>query len=128
MNLFGKNEETQKDQKYSTKIKAPVYDPKNQQPHILKLCDDSKTNKLIQEIQSSSLLDDEKEFLIKAAHRHSVFYYNNIADYYAHATPEMQDLMEKSGLVIIDFKKAVKYGFVKLCKEIRKQYVEEYAK
>jgi hypothetical protein len=34
--------------------------------------------------------------------------------------------MEKSGLVIIDFEKAIQYGYVKLCDDIRNQYLEEY--
>ena len=69
---------------------------------------------------------EEKMFLIDAARRHNVFNYEKIADYYAHSSPEMQHLMERSGLVIIDFEKAIQYGYVKLCDEIRKQYLEEY--
>jgi hypothetical protein len=38
----------------------------------------------------------------------------------------MQHLMERSALVIIDFEKAIQYGYVKLCDDIRKQYLEEY--
>jgi hypothetical protein len=69
---------------------------------------------------------DEKNFLLDAARRHNVFNYEKIADYYAHATPEMQNLMERSALVIIDFEKAIQLGYVKLCDEIRNQYLEEY--
>lgn len=65
-------------------------------------------------------------FLIDAARRHNVFNYERIADYYAHATPEMQQLMERSALVIIDFEKAIEYGYVKLCNEIKTQYLEDY--
>jgi hypothetical protein len=61
-----------------------------------------------------------------AARRHNVFNYEKIADYYAHSSKEMQELMERSGLVIIDFEKAIQNGYVKLCDEIRKQYLEEY--
>jgi len=39
---------------------------------------------------------------------------------------QMQNLMEKSGLVIIDFEKAIQYGYVRVCEEIHKQYLEEY--
>ena len=69
---------------------------------------------------------EEKMFLIDAARRHNVFNYEKIADYYAHSGKEMQHLMERSGLVIIDFEKAIQYGYVKLCEEIRKQYLGEY--
>lgn len=127
INLFGNEFAPNKDeQKYSSKIEAPIYEPKNKKPHILELCNKSKTNRLISEIKSSNLHDDEKAFLIEAAHRHSVFNYEKIADYYAHSSKEMQELMERSGLVIIDFNKAIEYGFVKLCNDIKQQYLNEY--
>ena len=34
--------------------------------------------------------------------------------------------MEDSALVIIDFEKAIKQGYVRLSKEITDQYIEEY--
>jgi hypothetical protein len=58
--------------------------------------------------------------------RHIVFDYQKIADYYAHASKEIQELMEKSALVIIDFNKAIQNGYVKLSHEIAKQYGEDY--
>jgi hypothetical protein len=127
INLFGQQFAPNKDeQKYSSKIEAPIYEPKNAKPHILELCDKSKTHRIIKEIESSSVSNDEKFFLIDAARRHNVFHYENIADYYAHSSKEMQTLMERSGLVIIDFDKAIEYGYVKLCDDIKKQYLEEY--
>jgi hypothetical protein len=127
INLFG-SEHLQKDEdkKYSSKIEAPIYEPKNKKPHILELCDKSKTHRLIREIDNSNLSIDEKNFLINASKRHLVFNYEKIADYYAHSSKEMQDLMEKSALVIIDFEKAIELGYVKLCQDIRNQYLEEY--
>lgn len=113
-NLFGKEETGEK--KYSSKIEAPIYEPKNKKLYIIELCDKSKTNRLINEINASELPDEEKEFLIDAARRHSVFHYEKIADYYAHSSPEMQQLMERSALVIIDFEKAIELGYVNLCK------------
>jgi hypothetical protein len=124
-NLFNEPEREQ-EQKYSTKIEAPIYEPKNKKPHLIELCDKSKTHRLIKEIDNSSLPLEEKRFLIDAARRHSVFNYEKIADYYSHSNKEMQNLMEKSGLVIIDFEKAIQYGYVRLCEEIRNQYLEEY--
>ena len=126
-NLFGLAEQDEKDKKYSSKIEAPIYEPKNKKPHILELCNKSKTQILINEIEGSDLPVDEKKFLIDAAGRHNVFNYEKIADYYAHSNKEMQHLMERSALVIIDFEKAIEYGYVKLCDEIRTQYLEEYA-
>ena len=123
--MFAPEDDSEK--KYTAKIETPIYEPKNQKPHLLILCDDSKTRALIEEIDRSSLADDEKTFLRLAAYRHAVFHYERIADYYAHATPEMQRLMEKSALVIIDFNRAIELGFVRLCDEIKTQFMEEYA-
>ena len=125
-NLFDNSVTDTTEKKYSAKIEAPIYEPKNQKPHLLELYDKSKTNRLINKINQSNLPIEEKEFLIKAATRHIVFNYEKIADYYAHSSPEMQNLMERSALVIIDFEKAIQLGYVKLCDEIRKQYLEEY--
>jgi hypothetical protein len=114
------------DQKYSKKIEAPIYEPRHDKPHLMTLCDATKTKRLIREIDASHLLEDEKEFLRAAAWRHAVFHYERIADYYAHSGPETQRLMEQSALIIIDFDKAIEQGFVQLCEDIRKQYLEEY--
>lgn len=108
--------------KYTTKVETPIYEPKNRKPHILELVDKEKTKRLIREIESSNIEDGEKKFLIEAAHRHSVFNYSAIADYYAHASKEMQRLMEKSALVIIDYDKSIEYGFTKLQKEIKEEW------
>jgi hypothetical protein len=119
-------EEQGEEKKYSAKIEAPIYEPKNQPPHILTLCDDGKAKALTREIEESGLNDQEKAFLRLAAHRHTVFHYERCADYYAHASPEMQRLMERSALVIIDFESAIENGFVKLCNDIKTQFMEEY--
>ena len=127
INMFGNEfQDDENEKKYSSKIEAPIYEPKKKKPHILELYDISKTNRLIREINSSNVADYEKLFLIEAAKRHTVFNYENIADYYSHSSKEMQELMEKSALVIIDFQKAIQLGYVKICDEIRNQYLEEY--
>jgi hypothetical protein len=87
---------------------------------------ETSTHRLIKEIDNSNLSFEEKNFLIDAARRHNVFNYEKIADYYAHSSKEMQYFMERSALVIIDFEDAIQYGYVKLCEEIKKQYLEEY--
>jgi len=121
-NLFG--QEDRDDTIYSKKIKSPTYEPSNQKPNIIEIVDTSKTMQLIREIQDSSLDKEEKEFLIEAARRHSVFNYEKIADYYAHSSPQMQYLMEKSALIIIDFEKAIQLGYVRLCEKIQEEYLE----
>lgn len=123
--LFG-GSAAEGEEKYSKKIEAPVYEPRHDKPHLLALYDTTKTKALIREIDASALPEDEKAFLRSAAQRHTVFHYEYIADYYAHASAEMQRLMEASALVIIDFDKAIEQGFVRLCEEIRGQFMEEY--
>lgn len=112
--------------KYSDKIQTPVYEPKNKQPKLRELHRIEKYNELCEKINNSDVSDEEKTFLLLAAARHIKFNYAKIADYYAHATPEMQELMEDSALVIIDLGSSVKNGFVRVCEELRQQYLDEY--
>ena len=127
INMFGNEfQEDESEKKYSSKIQAPIYEPKNKKPHILELINKEKTHRLIREIDNSNLSIEDKTFLMDAARRHNVFNYEKIADYYANSNKEMQNLMEKSALVIIDFEKAIQLGYVKLCDEIKTQYLEEY--
>ena len=125
ISLFGSGSQND-EKKYSSKIEAPIYEPKNRKPYVLELYDSSKTSRLINKITNSNVTEEEKSFLIEAAKRHTVFNYEKIADYYAHSSKEMQELMEQSALVIIDFKKAIQLGYVQMCDDIRKQYLTEY--
>ena len=68
---------------------------------------------------------EDKDFLKMGAVRHLVFNYENIADYYANSPKEVQRLMEKSALVVIDFEQAITQGYVKLCESIKRQYLIE---
>ena len=110
--------------KYTTKVETPIYEPRGKCPHILELVDSEKCKRLIREIEKADIEDFEKKFLIEAAHRHSVFNYALIANYYAHASKTMQDLMEKSALVIIDYDKSIEYGFTKLQEEVKKEWIK----
>lgn len=107
-------------QKYNKKIVAPQYIPSRVCPNLLELCNTVEYGKLIRNIKESTVSPEEKEFLMKAATRHIVFNYAKIADYYAHATPEMQKLMEQSALVIIDIDDAIANGYVRLSTTIEK--------
>jgi hypothetical protein len=110
--------------KYCASVGSPVYIPRGEAPHIEAIFDFTKAKRLIREIEDSCVSSKEKEFLIAAASRHLVFNYELIADYYSSASKEMQGLMEKSALVIIDFDDAIERGYVELCKSISKQYME----
>ena len=116
------------DDTYNLKINKLIYSPVNTKPYLIQLVDNRFTEKLIQDINASSVSQEEKDFLLLAAQRHLVFNYAKIADYYALASKDMQCLMEDSGLVIIDFKKAIEQGYVDLSTEIAKQYIEDKVK
>jgi hypothetical protein len=100
------------DDTYTAKIVAPIYEPKGECPAVAELFDNAKTLQLMADIKAAKLPKDVTEFLTLAAERHTAFHFRNIAEFYCHADEKVQDLMERSGLVIIDFDKAIEYGFV----------------
>lgn len=124
-NLFGQEFAPKVDSKYTSKIKAPIYEPKNIKPHILELYDNSKTKRLIQQINNANISEEDKLFLKHAAQRHTVFNYSKIADYYAHSSKEVQQLMEHSALIIIDFEDAIQYAYAKLSEDIVQTYIKD---
>lgn len=126
INLFGEDFDKKEESEYTSKITTPIYEPKNKKPHVLELYDKQKTTRLIREIEQSNLPIDEKMFLVEAARRHTVFNYEKIADYYSHSSKEMQELMERSALVIIDFDKAYLNGYIKLAQDVANQYFDNY--
>lgn len=108
------------DKKYTGKIQIPQYEPKRIAPPLYELFDRRRYVELLRNINISNVSEQEKDFLRQAAARHIVFNYSKIADYYAHATPEMQKLMEQSALVIIDFDDAIANGYVRLSENIKR--------
>jgi hypothetical protein len=112
--------------KYSKKVDAPVYRPAGLMPDISQLYDTSKTNKLIQDINESDIDDAIKHYLIAAAHRHTKINFELTAEYYCHAPKHVQKLMEDSALVIIDFKKAIENGYIKITTELYNEYIKEH--
>lgn len=118
--------EWEKENPYTKKIEAPIYEPSEEKPEMSLVVNTEKYEQLISEIEKSNVSPIEKEFLKLAATRHIVFNYKYTADMYAHSSKEMQELMGKSALVIIDFNKAIEYGYVNISKEILDNYLEEY--
>lgn len=114
------------DTNYSRTIEAPVYHPTGDKPETTEMYDAGYTSTLLSEIDSTELPSDVREFLVAAAHRHTVFKFDRIAEFYAHADPATQRLMERSGLVIIDYDDAVANGFVQLDKRLAELYDAEH--
>lgn len=110
---------------YTSTVNIPQYEITGTLPSFAEMLDTEKTDELLAEIERSGVSEDEKAFLIRAAHRHNVFHYGNVAEYYAHASPEMQALMERSGLVIIDVDNAIANGFARLASTVSGLMEEE---
>lgn len=125
MSMFGFGEgETDfadeiEDNTYTMKTNIPQYEITGECPTIAEMLDKEKSKELIAEIEKAEgITEEERQFLKDAAGRHNVFNYRNIAEYYAHATPEMQRLMEKSALVIIDIDNAIANGYASLFADV----------
>lgn len=103
---------------YTQKIKAPIYEIKGEKPKLKDLVEVTKVLDMIGEIQNSNIPAGLKTFLVRAATRHYKFDYQKIAEYYANSSVEVQELFERSGLVIIDFDDAIANGFVKMNKRL----------
>lgn len=121
MKLFGFDfgeyvEEEEK--KYTMKTNIPQYEIKGEAPSISELVDTSKAKELLHKIKQSNVSEEEKKFLRYGAYRHLCFNYSKIAEYYANADKEMQELMEDSALVIIDFEDAIAKGYVEMSEQV----------
>lgn len=118
--------EPESPEQYTKKITPPIYEVTGEKPDVRSLFDMTTTASLHKEIEQADVPEEVKAFLRHAAHRHTVFNYRRIAEYYAHAPASVQRLMEASALVIIDFKQAIERGFVRLSQDIAKQYESDY--
>ena len=111
--------------RYTNIIPKIQYVPKTRcKPSEISLYNLEKYNNLVKQIKSKNLDSEIEKFLLYSATRHIVFDYQQIAEYYSHSDKEVQELMEKSGLVIIDFEDAMENGFVKLQKNLLELYNE----
>ncbi len=130
LNIFGEEiqQEEQEEKKYSVKVNTPIYEPSGRPVNLLECYDHQKYLRMCHRIDKSNVSEEEKKFLKFAATRHIVFNYERIADYYANASKEMQELMEQSALVIIDFNRAIELGFVQLNEKMRALYEQELDK
>lgn len=111
--------------KYTQKVDVPQYEPTGERPDIWELVDTAKADSFLEEINESKVSPEEKDFLIKATRRLYEFNYKKIAEYYAQATPEMQELMEHLALVIIDFDNAIAYGYAQLSAALEEMRAED---
>ena len=105
---------------YTRKVDAIQYHPTSEEPPpVTTLVDRTKANDLIRQIGDVDLPPDVRDFLVAGAQRHLVFDYSRVAEFYAHAEPHVQRLMEASTLVIVDFEDAIHNGYVRLSDRLR---------
>jgi len=114
------------DNPYTQTIDIPIYEPTGPQPTIEELTDRSTADELIGQIRQAELPPDIENFLLDAAERHVAFNFERIANYYAHSSPDIQALMERSALVIVDYDQAIANGFVRLKEDIDAAFHEDY--
>ena len=107
---------------YSDKVDPVQYEPKGDNPAVSVLVEREKYDRLVDEIEASGVNEDEKDFLRLAASRHLRFSYKDIAEFYCHASDELQELMERSALVLIDYEDAIKNGYVEISEGLEKLF------
>lgn len=112
---------------YSGKVEAPHYEIKGEKPALSTLRDTAVHDKLIEDIGAADLPDDLEQFLLLAATRHVVFDYGKVAEFYPHQTAEIQALMERSALVIVDFDDAIRYGFTRMAERLQGEWQTDHA-
>ena len=118
--------ETATDELYVKTVETPIYDPVGPPPAIAELSDRSTADELLHEIRDAELPEEVERFLLDAAERHVAFNFQRIANYYAHAPADVQALMERSALVVIDYDQAIENGFVRLKEDIDAAFHEDY--
>lgn len=111
---------------YTQKTQIPQYTPTDNPPEIRECYNKEKYEELLDKINASNVLEQEKQMLMLAAARHLRFNYKKMADYYASASPEMQSLMEDSALVIIDINDAIAKGFAVLQSKLLNMAQEDF--
>lgn len=110
---------------YTDKVEVPPYEKIGDKPPLSDTFDTAKCEALLARIDASDISEDEKKMLRAAAHRHVVFDFTAIANYYAHSDAAVQRLMEESALVIVDVRAAIKNGWARLSSALEEIYEQE---
>jgi hypothetical protein len=80
---------------------------KGEKPILDDLFNDNIYKNLIEDIELIDAPLEFKKFLKYTASRFIKYNYRNISEFYAHQKKEVQEIMEKLALVIIDYNKAI---------------------
>ena len=95
------------------------YEPR-ENLNIDNLLDLSEYIPILEMIDNLSVSDKQKQFLRRAATRFIRFNYAKIAYYHASTDKEMQSLIEKLHLVVVDKDSAIKNGYIEYFNEFEK--------
>lgn len=117
-NLIRKSAKLKPNEVYTRKLGSPIYKVRGVKPSLKEVYDETKTKELIVSVKAAKLPKEIEEMLVAASHRHTKFNFAKLAEYYAHAGKKVQDLMEDTALVIVDYDKAIEHGYVKLTSDI----------
>lgn len=110
---------------YTAAINVPQYEVVGDQPGVFELYDDTRAKDLQRSILAADIPAEVAEFLLLATHRHVRFNYRKLAEYYPHATPEVQRLMEESALVIVDAEDAIRWGYARFMATVEELRAED---
>lgn len=113
--------EEEKKSKYTDLIKAPIYEITGEKPKISTLYNNEKSEKYIKLIKEKNFNNQIEVFLIESAKRLIEFDYKKIAEFYSHSNKDVQDIMEKLALVIIDYDKAYENGYIEISNKLKEQ-------
>jgi hypothetical protein len=123
----GDGESGEREERYTGTVNIPQYEPTGECPPVSALMDTTRTRELCERIEAADVPDEVADFLMAAASRHTVIDFRAVAEFYAHAEPEVQRLMEDSALVIIDVNDAIAKGYATLRSELQAMFDTEYA-
>lgn len=118
VNNLVRKADTDPGDKYARTLASPIYKIRGKKPALNKLFDTTRADAAREKIKNSGLSGPVRRFLHEAAGRLVEFDYANIAEFYAHADKDTQELMEELALVIVDAERAIELGYLTLTKEI----------
>jgi hypothetical protein len=104
--------------RYVRKLASPIYQVTGKKPKLEQVYDRTRTIELQDAISKARLPKPVYDFLMAAAERHTKFRYDLAAEFYAHADKKVQQLMEDCAMVIVDHKRAIELGYLKVSEEI----------
>lgn len=119
---------------YTKKLGIPQFEPTGKGADIKELVDARKSFQLSEEareaFETGKITEEEYDLLKLSASRWLKFDFDKIAEYYCtNANKDMQELMEKHVLVLLDVNDALKAGVVncrEFVEELRQQWLAEH--